>query len=121
MIALTAPRLEAVRDQLNELMREGDEDMVDNINGMTGMGGMQSARREKTAYRMSGMEAPASTDSVELTSDVMRLKGVEGIRMDRVMKVKSQIAAGNYFTEEKLSFSLDRALDHLEKKILDAR
>lgn len=83
--------------------------LVDNINGVNGLGGMQPTRRIKNAYRMSDMPKPA--DSVEISSDVMRLKGVEGLRMDRVMAVKSQVAAGTYFTAEKLDIALDRALD----------
>lgn len=85
--------------------------MVENVNGLNGMGNMQSPRRMKSAYRMSDM--PAASDSVEFTSDVMRLKGVEGIRMDRVMAIKSEIATGSYFTAEKLDIALDRALDQL--------
>ena len=83
--------------------------MVDHINGVNGMGGMQPARRMETAYRMSG--TPAAADSVEFTSDVMRLRGVEGVRRDRVMAVKSEIAAGGYFSADKLDKALDRALD----------
>ncbi len=84
---------------------------MDQINAVNGMGGMQPARRMKAAYRMS--EAAAPTDSVEIASDVMRLRGVEGVRLDRVMALKSQIAAGNYFTAEKLDAALDRAIDQL--------
>lgn len=83
--------------------------MVEHIGGVNGMGGMQPARRLKTVYRMS--ESPVQADSVEFTSDVMRLRGIEGIRMDRVMAVKSQIAGGDYFTGDKLDVALDRALD----------
>ncbi len=83
--------------------------MVDHINGVNGAGGMQPTRRTKSAYRMS--ETPAAADSVEFSSDVMRLRGVEGVRMDRVMAVKSQIASGNFFTGDKLNAALDRALD----------
>lgn len=83
--------------------------MVENINGVNGMGGMQPARRLKAAYRMSETAIPA--DSVEFTSDVMRLRGIEGVRMERVMAIKSQIAKGNYFSGDKLDAALDRAMD----------
>lgn len=83
--------------------------MVDNINGVNGMGGVQAPRRTKTVYRMT--DVPAKADSVEFSSDVMRLKGVEGVRMERVIAVKAQIASGNYFTNDKMDVSLDRALD----------
>ena len=93
--------------------------MVEHVNGVNGMGGMQPTRRIKTAYRMS--EAPAQTDSVEFTSDVMRLRGVEGVRMDRVMAVKSQIADGSYFTRDKMDVALDRALDDAFGQLFGAR
>lgn len=83
--------------------------MVDYVNGVNGMGGMQPTRRVKTAYRIT--ETPTQTDSVEFTSDVMRLKGVEGVRMERVMAIKSQIAGGKYFTADKIDVAMDRALD----------
>lgn len=85
--------------------------MVDQINGVTGMGGVQPMRRMKAAYKMS--ETPAQADAVEFSSDVMRLRGVEGVRWERVMAVKSQIAGGNYFTADKFDNAIDRALDEL--------
>ncbi len=85
--------------------------MMDHINTVQGAGGLHQTRRAKTAYRMS--ETPAPADSVEL-SGVMRLRGVEGgIRLDRVMAIKSQIDAGTYFTPEKLDIALDRAFDQI--------
>lgn len=83
--------------------------MVDNLHGVNGMGGMQPSKRAKTMYRMS--ETPIPADSVEISSDVMRLRGIEGVRMDRVMAIKSQIATGDYFSADKLDKALDRALD----------
>lgn len=83
--------------------------MVDHVHGLNGMGGLQPTRRAKTAYRMS--DTAASTGSVEVPSDVMNLKGVEGVRLDRVIAVRSQIASGSYFTQDKLDAALDRALD----------
>ncbi len=85
--------------------------MVEQINSLNGAGGVQPLRRMKAAYKMS--EAPAQGDAVEFSSDVMRLRGVEGVRWERVMAVKSQIAGGNYFTAEKFDKAIDRALDEL--------
>lgn len=86
--------------------------MVDNINGVFGTGGAQPARRMKPAYRFS--ETPAPADSVEISSDIMRLRGIEGeIRLDKVMAVKSQIEAGTYFTADKLDKALDAAISSL--------
>jgi hypothetical protein len=85
--------------------------MMDNIGGVQNSGGLNPTRRTKTAYRLS--ETPKPADSVEL-SGVMRLKGVEGgVRLDRVMAVKSQVDAGTYFTAEKLDAALERAFDQL--------
>ncbi len=85
--------------------------MMDHIGGVQGAGGLNPMRRTKTAYRLS--ETPMPADSVEL-SGVMRLNGVEGgVRLDRVMAIKSQIDAGTYFTPEKLDAALDRAFDSL--------
>lgn len=86
--------------------------MVDSIGALGAMGGMQAPRRMKAAYKMSETATPS--DTVEIGSDVMRLQGIEGdIRLDRVMAIKSQIAAGNYFTAEKFDIALDRAIDQL--------
>lgn len=83
--------------------------MVDNVNSINGMGGVQQPRRSKTVYRMSDVQPAA--DSVEFSSDVMRLRGVEGVRMDKVMAIRSEIEAGTYFTLDKLDQALDRAID----------
>lgn len=93
--------------------------MVDNVNGINGMGGVQPPRRTKTTYRMSDVQA--ASDSVEFSSDVMRLQGVEGVRMDRVLAVRSQIAAGNYFNADKLDQALDRAIDDVFGKLFPAK
>lgn len=85
--------------------------MVEHVNGVNGMGGMQPARRLKAAYRMS--EPVVAADSVEISSEVMRLKGIEGIRMEKVMAIKSEIEAGGYFSADKLDKALDAALDQL--------
>ena len=85
--------------------------MVDHVNGVNSMGGMQPTRRLKAAYRMS--EPVAASDSVEISSEVMRLKGVEGMRMEKVMAIRSQVEAGTYFTPDKLDKALDAALDQI--------
>ena len=85
--------------------------MVDNIRGVDGMSGMLPSQKAKAAYRLSETASPA--DSVEISPDVMRLKGIEGIRLDKVMAIRSQIAAGTYFTPDKLDMALDLALDEV--------
>ncbi len=85
---------------------------MEHIGAVNGLGNMQPARRMKAAYRMSE-GTPAAKDTVELSS-VMNLRGVEGgIRLDRVMAVRSEIEAGTYFTAEKFGIALDRALDQI--------
>ncbi|MDR0362322.1 MAG: flagellar biosynthesis anti-sigma factor FlgM [Planctomycetota bacterium] len=85
--------------------------MVDHINGMNGMGEMRPVRRSRTSYRVNERQIPS--DSAEIASDVVRLRGVEGVRMEKVMAIKTQIKAGAYFTEDKFSTALDKALDSL--------
>ncbi|MDR1534934.1 MAG: flagellar biosynthesis anti-sigma factor FlgM [Planctomycetota bacterium] len=86
--------------------------MVDNVNGVAGTAGELSApRRGKRIYHFA--ETPSPADSVEFSSEVMRLSGVKGVRLDRVMEIRSKIAAGDYFTPDKLDFALDRALDEV--------
>ena len=87
--------------------------MLEHVNGINGIGGLQPTRRTKEAYRLSEPSIPS--DSVEISSDVMRLKGVEGVRMEKVMAIRSQIEAGTYFTPEKLNLALDAALDQIFK------
>ena len=84
--------------------------MVDNVNGLGGMGGVQQPRRTKTTYRISEANMQP-VDSVEFKSDVMRITGLEGIRLDKVMAIRSEIAEGDYFTTDKLEIALDKALD----------
>lgn len=85
--------------------------MVDHVHGVNSMGGMHPAKKIKNAYRMS--EPAKATDSVEISSEVMRLKGIEGVRMDKVMAIRSQVNDGTYFTPEKLDKALDAALNQL--------
>lgn len=77
------------------------------------MGGMQPAglsRRVAQTYRMNTPATPVPADSVQL-SDVMRLRGVDGIRFEKVMAIRGAMEAGTYMTPEKMDVALDRALD----------
>jgi anti-sigma28 factor (negative regulator of flagellin synthesis) len=82
--------------------------MVDNVSNVNGLSGGASRQIKKT-YQFN--DTAPNADAVELSSDVMRLKGVEGIRLDKVMEVKRAIANGTFMTAEKLDKSLDRAID----------
>jgi anti-sigma28 factor (negative regulator of flagellin synthesis) len=85
--------------------------MMEPIGGPPQSQGMTTAARVlKAAYRPA--QTARATDSVELSSDVMRVRGVEGdIRLDKVMDIRRKIAEGGYFTPEKIDRALDRALD----------
>lgn len=83
--------------------------MVDNVNAVGGAGGNIPAHKLKAAYQPAA-SAPAA-DSVEISAEVMRLKGVEGIRLDKVMEVRKAVREGTYLTAAKLDKALDRAID----------
>jgi len=84
--------------------------MVDPIGGLGQ--GMAPASKIRQAYRPA--QTAKATDSVELSADVMRLRGVDGeVRLDKVMDVRRKIAEGGYFTPEKIDRALDRALDEV--------
>ena len=85
--------------------------MVDQVNAVNGMDGARPTRRLMSTYKISGHLAPA--DSVEISPDVMRLKGIEGVRMEKVMAIRSLIEDGIYFTPDKLDKALDAALDQI--------
>lgn len=84
--------------------------MVDSVNPLGQ--GAAAARRAKSAYRMGGASSPAR-DTVALSGDVMRLRGVQGLRLDKVMTIRGQMEAGTYLTPEKIDVALDRAIDQL--------
>ena len=83
--------------------------MVDNVNHVGGAGGQVPARKLKQTYQKPHAERGA--DAVEFSSDVMRVRGAENIRLDKVMRIRKEIAAGTYLTPEKLDKALDSALD----------
>ena len=86
--------------------------MMDPIGGALSSQGMTQASRIRNAYRP--VQTAKPTDSVELSSDVMRVRGVEGdIRMDKVMDIRRRISEGGYFTPERIDRALDRALDEV--------
>lgn len=83
--------------------------MMDNVHNIGGIGGNISSNKLKKAYQMP--ESKPGADAVNLSSEVMNLKGVDGIRMDKVMEVKRAIADGTYLTAEKLGKALDKAIE----------
>jgi hypothetical protein len=84
--------------------------MVDNVNSVGGAGVPTPPRKgAKAVYHIEAMAA----DSVEISPEVMRLSGIEGVRMEKVIQVREKISSGSYFTREKLDVALDRALDEI--------
>ena len=83
--------------------------MVDNVAGVGPVGGGAPARGTRFTSVRPAVER--GRDSVELSSDVMHVKGIEGIRPDKVMEVRRAIQSGTYLTEEKLDIALDRAIE----------
>jgi hypothetical protein len=83
---------------------------MDNVNAVNGMGGLAPRRKITQTYNFS--ETPAPADSVELSSDVMRLNGIKGVRLERVMEVQSKmISDPHFFSGKKIDIALDRAID----------
>ncbi len=65
----------------------------------------------KKLRRAGKTEGNAPTDAIELSSEVMRLRGIEGIRLEKVMKIRRAVLSGAYLTADKLDVALDRAID----------
>lgn len=86
--------------------------MVDSIHSLGGVNAPGMSRRVKNAYRV-GDGGAAGADSVQISPEVMRLRGVEGVRFEKVMAIRGAMEAGTYMTPEKLDVALDRALDRL--------
>lgn len=96
--------------------------MVEHVSGISSAGSMQAVRRaNKLPYVMD--QQPVQADSVAINNDVMKLRGVEGIRFDRVLAVQQQIAAEGdaYWSAEKLDAALDRALDDAIGQLFSGR
>ncbi len=88
--------------------------MVDNVSGIGGMGEAQQSQQARKAYELP--EVPRGADEVALSSDVMQLRGMPGIRFEKVMQVRKALAEGTYLTPEKLDKALDRAIDDAARR-----
>lgn len=83
--------------------------MVDKINPLSNY----NAGSDHQLRRVSRSEPARSEDAVNLSSDVINLRGMEGIRYDKVMRLRQQFANKTYPVERNLDIALDRALDNL--------
>ncbi|MCX7934665.1 MAG: flagellar biosynthesis anti-sigma factor FlgM [Planctomycetota bacterium] len=82
--------------------------MVEQVPQVSGGAGGALPKKVRSSSRAEG-GMPA--DAVELSSEVMRLRGIEGIRLEKVMKIRRAVLSGTYLTSEKLDIALDRAID----------
>lgn len=90
--------------------------MTDSIGGIGGAAGNAQAHKVRQAYSFTSQPARAG-DSVELSNDVMTVRGVDKLRMDRIMEIRQQLKDGTYVTPQKLDKALDRALDDLLSRL----
>ncbi|MDO4551439.1 MAG: flagellar biosynthesis anti-sigma factor FlgM [Planctomycetia bacterium] len=100
------------------------------FNGINGPSNINKAQqvqsiRSETPDQNSLQEAkndPSAKDTVEIsqnkTSQASNISstasGSEGIRLELVNRVRAEILAGTYDTEEKMDIALSRLLDELE-------
>ena len=90
--------------------------MSGNIGGIIPPDGMRAAgtTKTKTVYRFAEKAELEKLDSVELSKEVMSLRGVDGdVRMDKVMQIRRELAEGRLFSTESFDRALDRALDRI--------
>lgn len=90
--------------------------MVDNINGINGMGANAPVHKVRQAYQSYAQPARLE-DTVELSNDVMTVRGVDKPRLDRIMEIRQQVKDGTYLTPEKLDKALDKALNDMLSRI----
>ncbi len=83
------------------------------LHGAQGVGGPHSSRVSKPA-------APSAADPIQDELDISdagkmvdRVKQVPDIREDRVARIRAQIDAGTYETDEKLELAVGRLLDEI--------
>ncbi len=86
--------------------------MTDSISGIGGAAGNAPAHKVRQAYSFVSQQTQAN-DSVELSNDVMTVRGVDKLRTDRIMEIRQQLKDGTYVTSQNLDKALDRALDDI--------
>ena len=81
-------------------------------NTINGFAPIDATRPGKTVYRLMDKPEAMPTDTVELSSDVMRLRGVDGqIRMEKVLQVRHDMITGRLYTPEAFERAFNRAYD----------
>lgn len=89
---------------------------MDTIGGVGGAAAGAPAPKIRQTYQFTGTPMQAK-DSVELSNDVMTVRGTDKLRLDRIMEIRKQLKDGTYLTDEKLDTALDRALDDVLGKL----
>ena len=93
------------------------------LSAYTNLGSVNRATLEgassSSAARTSSEPArrPESSDRVELSEHARfmeRLRSMPAVRADKVADIKSQIEAGTYETDEKISIAFERMLDEID-------
>ena len=91
--------------------------MDNNISAINGMMGNTPARKARKLYEFQQNSSLRGADSVQISNDVMTVRGAEQLRLDKIMEVRQQIKDGTYLTAEKLDQSLDKALDEVLRSL----
>lgn len=88
-----------------------------NVTGVQGPGGLQppeptgGVTPDTSAYRVQ-----EASDSVEISTAAklaIRLREIPDVRTDMVVRVKAEILAGTYETQERLEIAVDRLFEEL--------
>jgi len=83
------------------------------IGGISPSDRPMSSAAVKSAYRFQQPDL-TPTDSVQLSREVLSLRGVDGdVRLDKVMSVKKDLAEGRLYTAEAWGRAINRALDDI--------
>jgi negative regulator of flagellin synthesis FlgM len=89
------------------------------IHGASYVHGAQSISAPHRSYNSQPTPAPSSArgaDEVSISSEadmVSRARELPEMRMDKVARIKAQIANGSYDTDAKLDVALSRLLDEI--------
>ncbi len=89
--------------------------MDNNISAINSMMGNTPARKARKLYEFQQNSSLRESDTVNISKDVMTVRGAEQLRLDKIMEVRQQIKDGTYLTADKLDKALDNALDEALK------
>lgn len=92
--------------------------MVNNISGINQAMAQAMLSKAKSVYSLP--QNQQLNDSVELSSDVMRVRSsnFDNARLDKINSIRAALANNTYVTPEKLDVALDRAIDDALRQML---